>query len=88
MLIPASISQSLLTSVGTLAVQLLTLPYYRLFHFNTLQPIRRIAACASDPAEIRRLVRLMYLWRTRKLMELQYISIAVRNSDVREASCA
>ena len=54
-----------------------TLPYYRLFHFNTLQPVRRIADCTSDPSQTRRLIRLLFQWRRSKVAELQSVSIAV-----------
>ncbi|KAL8746583.1 MAG: hypothetical protein Q9190_001427 [Brigantiaea leucoxantha] len=53
-----------------------TLPYYRLFNFNTLQPILSIAASTREPVTSRHLVRLMTRWRTRKLAELQFISLA------------
>lgn len=54
-----------------------TLPYYRLYQFNTVNPILRIAACTSQPDKFENVLRLMVRWRTRKLAELHFISIAV-----------
>ncbi len=54
-----------------------TLPYYRLYQFNTVNPILRIAACTSQPNKFDNVLRLMVRWRARKLAELHFISIAV-----------
>ena len=78
MLIPKISFRWFLYKCASIAIHVVTFLYYRLFHFNTLQPIRRIAHCTSDPRQTGRLVRLLVLWRTRKVIELQYISIAVR----------
>ena len=63
-------------------IHLVTLPYYRFFQFNTIKPIYRLAACASNPGQTKRLLRLIVHWRTRKLAELQFISIAVGTSSL------
>jgi hypothetical protein len=54
-----------------------TLPYYRTYQFHTINPILRIAACTTRPGGSANVVRLLVRWRTRKLAELQFISIAV-----------
>jgi hypothetical protein len=58
-------------------VRLGTLPYYRLYHFNTADPISKIASIASDHPRSPRLLYAVTLWRARKFTELQFISIAV-----------
>lgn len=58
-------------------VNLGTLPYYRLFQFNTYQPIILIAAYTSSPGNFHKVVYHLDRWRTRKLSELQFTSIAV-----------
>jgi hypothetical protein len=55
-----------------------TLPYYRLYYFNTENPISKIAVIASQEPRSFRLLYAVTLWRARKLTELQFISIAVR----------
>lgn len=55
-----------------------TLPYYRIFHFNTLDPIQRIAAYTQQPDAVDRLSVSLSKWRSRKITELQFISVAVR----------
>lgn len=57
-----------------------TLPYYRFFHFNTLGPIQRIAAYTQRPDAINRLAISLSQWRSRKIAELQFISVAVWNA--------
>jgi hypothetical protein len=54
-----------------------TLPYYRLFQFNTLGVIKRIAQHCSRPDEFPLLLSVLSRWRHRKIAELHYISIAV-----------
>jgi hypothetical protein len=54
-----------------------TLPYYRVFQFNTVKPILSIAAYTSQPNKSETILRLLVRWRTRKLEELHFISIAV-----------
>jgi hypothetical protein len=61
-------------------VLIFTLPYYRNFHYNTIDPITRIAACTANPERFKKVVVLLSQWRMRKLAELQFISIAVRRS--------
>jgi hypothetical protein len=64
-----------------LFVRVATLPYYRLYHFNTAQPLEKIAKIASEsPFDSSRLLGAMAFWRARKLAELQFISIAVRTT--------
>lgn len=63
------------------AVTIGTFPYYRLFHFNTLQPIRLIAFYSSQPEHYNKLVYHLNRWWTRKLAELQFVSIAVSLPD-------
>lgn len=70
-------TQHLLLTILKLIVNLGTFPYYRIFQFNTLGPILRIAAYSSQPAQSRKVRQLLVRWRTRKLAELQFISIAV-----------
>ncbi|MCJ1270604.1 hypothetical protein MMC22_010501 [Lobaria immixta] len=53
-----------------------TVPYYRFFQFNTLGPILRIAKYSSRRGQSRKVSQLLARWRTRKLAELQFISIA------------
>lgn len=54
-----------------------TLPHYRIFQFNTYQPIILIAAYTSSPENLHKVVYHLDRWRTRKLSELQFASIAV-----------
>jgi hypothetical protein len=58
-------------------VRLGTLPYYRLYHFNTVNPIQKIASIASEQPRSSKLLYAVALWRERKLTELHFISIAV-----------
>jgi hypothetical protein len=63
------------------SIRLATLPYYRLYHFNTVDPLEKIAILASRPSpDFRKLSRTVASWRARKLSELQFIIIAVRTS--------
>lgn len=70
--------QQLLSTAIQFFIHLVTLPYYRFFQFNTTKPIFRLAVCASNPNQSSKLIYLIAHWRTRKLAELQFISIAVR----------
>lgn len=72
-----TISQPVGRVIAKMIIGITTFPYYRLFHFNTLQPICRIADCTSNPYQTRRLIRLIIQWRRRKVTELQFTSIAV-----------
>ncbi|KAF2238228.1 hypothetical protein EV356DRAFT_563961 [Viridothelium virens] len=56
-------------------VQICTLPYYRSFQFNTMGPVVRMAD-ASQAGHTPTLLQLMSRWRSRKLMELQFVSLA------------
>ena len=53
-----------------------TLPYYRVFHFNTLDPVLRMAS-ASKCDKPRVLLKLVSRWRSQKVLELQFVSLAV-----------
>lgn len=70
-------AQLLLPIVSALCIRIVTLPYYRLYHFNTKDPISKIAVIASEQPRSFRLLCAVTLWRARKLTELQFISIAV-----------
>jgi hypothetical protein len=61
-------------------VRIGTFPYYRVFQFHIVKPTLRIAACASQPEELDTLSRLIARWRSQKLAELQFISIAASHS--------
>ena len=61
-------------------VNIATLLYYRVFRFNTLQPILLIAAYTSQPEGNHKVLYHLDRWRTRKLSELQFISVAVSDS--------
>lgn len=74
---PYSQTQHILLTILKSIVLLGTFPYYRFFQFNTLGPVLRIAAYNSQPAQAHKVLQLLVRWRTRKLAELQFISIAV-----------
>ncbi|KAF2849950.1 hypothetical protein T440DRAFT_468999 [Plenodomus tracheiphilus IPT5] len=58
-------------------VRMATLPYYRLYSFNTIAPLERIAKLQSESrSDSRTIRRAISSWRTRKLSELQFITIA------------
>jgi hypothetical protein len=60
-------------------ISIATFPYHRLYHFSTKDPPISIAKLAMDPPPgSRKLIRPVRLWRTRKLLELQFITLAVR----------
>jgi len=67
-----------LSKLGSVMLWACTLPYYRVFHFNTLDPIQRIAAYTQRPDAINSLAFSLSQWRSRKIAELQFISVAVR----------
>lgn len=48
-----------------------------MFQFNTYQPIILIAAYTSSPGKLHKVLYHLDRWRTRKLSELQFISIGV-----------
>ncbi|KZM24238.1 hypothetical protein ST47_g4621 [Ascochyta rabiei] len=55
----------------------MTLPYYRLYYFNTSAPLERIAILASEsPLDTAKVLRAISSWRARKLAELQFITIS------------
>lgn len=69
-------------------VNLGTLPHYRIFQFNTYQPIILIAAYTSSPENLPKVIHHLDRWRTRKLSELQFASIAVSHICPSERSCS
>ena len=69
--------QYILLALLKVVVLVGTLPYYRIFYFNTTKPIRQIAAYASHSGNQEKLLHLLVRWRRRKLAELQFVSIAV-----------
>ena len=58
-------------------MHVITLPYYRIYRFNTLRPIELIALYLSKSNTDSKLLQHIERWRVRKLQELQYVSIAV-----------
>ena len=58
-------------------VYIATLPYYRFFRSNTLKPIVHIAQYTSKGPQVSTLAGLLAKWRSRKLSELHFISVAV-----------
>jgi hypothetical protein len=71
--------KSSMNLIVNILVRIATLPYYRLYHFNTVSPLEKIALLASmSPPEDPKILRAVSFWRTRKLAELQFITIAVR----------
>jgi hypothetical protein len=73
----ANQAKLLLSPIISVWVRIGTLPYYRLYQFNTRDPISKIAVIASEQPGSFRLLYAVTLWRARKLTELQFISIAV-----------
>lgn len=71
------ILQRIASSTVTIVVRVGTLPYYRLFYFNTVGVLQRIAIHGKEQNNFKILKRLITSWRERKLDELQFISIAV-----------
>lgn len=67
-------------------VKLATLPYYRLYQFNTIRPLQKIADFASEaPPDSGKITQAIATWRARKLAELQFITIAVSFMSTRNA---
>ncbi|KAL6171040.1 hypothetical protein ACJQWK_03985 [Exserohilum turcicum] len=61
----------------TVFVKIATLPYYRLYHFNTIDPLQKLADLASEtPLTTQRFQRALSSWRARKLSELQFTTIS------------
>jgi hypothetical protein len=74
-----SVAKSLTNLIITVLVRIATLPYYRLYHFNTVSPLEKIALLASmSLPDNTKILRAVSFWRARKLIELQFITIAVR----------
>ncbi|KAJ6283011.1 hypothetical protein J3E71DRAFT_351713 [Bipolaris maydis] len=69
--------QRLWNVIETLIIRIATLPYYRLYHFNTINPLRNLAYLASSPnPDTKKLHSTLSSWRTRKLNELQFTTIS------------
>lgn len=79
MLTMAAELQDFLAVLLKIIVNLGTLPYYRLFQYNTLRPIILIAVYCSQHGQGQKAMQQLAEWRSRKLGELQFISIAVSN---------
>ena len=79
----SNVSKRALSLASFLLIRLVTLPYYRTFHFNTLQPIRRIVRLnAGGSTATEQLLSLIAKWRSRKISELQFSSLAVSYYDL------
>ncbi|ORY14674.1 hypothetical protein BCR34DRAFT_560042 [Clohesyomyces aquaticus] len=63
-------------STATIGIWIATLPYYRFYRQNTIDPLHRIANLASQQGNTRKLLKAIARWRAQKLTELQFISIA------------
>lgn len=61
-------------------IRVLTLSYYRLYQFNTIHPIQRLAALTEQTQNTKTILYFIRQWRVRKLAELQFVSIAVSPS--------
>ncbi|USP81509.1 uncharacterized protein yc1106_08783 [Curvularia clavata] len=70
------VPQRLLAAIEHILITIATLPYYRLYHFNTLDPIRKLAQLASTPSDSEKVHRALSSWRERKLRELQFTTIS------------
>ncbi|XP_014560962.1 hypothetical protein COCVIDRAFT_33976 [Bipolaris victoriae FI3] len=69
--------QRVWNAIETLIIRLATLPYYRLYHFNTTNPLRNLASLASSPnPDTKKLLSTLSSWRSRKLSELQFTTIS------------
>ncbi|EMD68050.1 hypothetical protein COCSADRAFT_167318 [Bipolaris sorokiniana ND90Pr] len=69
--------QHLWTAIETLIIRIATLPYYRLYHFNTINPLCNLASLTSSPTpDTKKLFSTLSSWRTRKLSELQFTTIS------------
>jgi hypothetical protein len=65
-------------------VKIATLPYYRLYQFNTIRPLKKIADFANEaPPDPIKIAQALATWRIRKLAELQFITIAVSSFSIR-----
>ncbi|KAF2471779.1 uncharacterized protein BDR25DRAFT_285382 [Lindgomyces ingoldianus] len=59
-----------------MAIWVGTLPYYRFYRHNTIEPLKKISTLACQPLNSRKVLKEISRWRARKLTELQFISIA------------
>ncbi|KAF2281458.1 uncharacterized protein EI97DRAFT_364895, partial [Westerdykella ornata] len=73
----ADCMKTIVNFVWNVLVRIATLPYYRLYHFNTIGPMEKIAVLSSEPCpDTSRLVRTITAWRTRKIAELHFVTIS------------
>ncbi|KAF2450957.1 hypothetical protein P171DRAFT_427223 [Karstenula rhodostoma CBS 690.94] len=71
------IVKRIIHTLTTLLVHIATLPYYRLYQFNTRSPMRNIAKLASEtPPDDAKLLRALLSWRSRKISELQFTTVS------------
>ncbi|KAF1977177.1 hypothetical protein BU23DRAFT_500977 [Bimuria novae-zelandiae CBS 107.79] len=71
------VSRRISEYVITAFVRIATLPYYRLYQFNTRSPLQNIARLASEtPTDDVKLLRALLIWRARKTAELQFTTIS------------
>lgn len=63
-------------------ISLATFPYYRMFQFNTYQPIILIAAYTATPGKCDKVLYHLDRWYSRKLAELQFVSIGVSQTSI------
>ncbi|KAE9380913.1 hypothetical protein N431DRAFT_459827 [Stipitochalara longipes BDJ] len=72
----AVLAATVTQGIAGLLVKLITLPYYRFFNFNTLQPIQHIGQQTIQRESLTVILASLTRWRERKAEELQFISIA------------
>lgn len=77
LLIQRTLNQAWLQYIGITLIRGLTLPYYRLYQFNTIRPIKRLAKLTYQTQNSKTILDFLRQWRIRKLAELQFASIAV-----------
>ncbi|KAK7180470.1 hypothetical protein DPSP01_009993 [Paraphaeosphaeria sporulosa] len=69
--------KQIIPSLTTLLVHIATIPYYRLYQFNTRSPMRNIAKLASEaPPDDAKLLHALLSWRSRKITEFQFTTIS------------
>ncbi|KAI1119801.1 hypothetical protein F5Y10DRAFT_290944 [Nemania abortiva] len=64
-------------TLGTVLINLITLPYYRFFNQNTLLPIKSVQKIIQmDESKEEEVLRILTSWQDRKLFELQFVQVA------------
>lgn len=61
-------------------MNLLTLPYYRFFRQNTLLPIKALVKSYEHSGDSANTHRMFSAWQDRKLIELHFVQVAVRDN--------